>query len=220
MKVVLADGYNERVIRAAQEIVEDGIAVPVLIGREDKISEIAETHGLDLRGVEVVHPTVSDEVRHAYAEALYVSRKRKGLTRAEARSKMYQPSYFAGMMVRQGDADAVVYSSQGWDILKSKVLIALRTYHTQYPLRPGAPTQELRSRLGLSQPIYLKVLARLTGEDYLAEEGQHLRLPDHQVKLTPEMEQQLDRLLHHPAYDPHDREIPYANGETEQVNES
>ncbi|MCH8811752.1 MAG: NADP-dependent malic enzyme [Gemmatimonadetes bacterium] len=108
MKVVLADGYNERVIRAAQEIVEDGIAVPVLIGREDKISEIAETHGLDLRGVEVVHPTVSDEVRHAYAEALYVSRKRKGLTRAEARSKMYQPSYFAGMMVRQGDADAVV----------------------------------------------------------------------------------------------------------------
>jgi malate dehydrogenase (oxaloacetate-decarboxylating)(NADP+) len=108
MKVVLADGYNERVIRAAQEIVEDGIAVPVLIGREDKISEIAETHGLDLQGVEVVHPTVSDEVRHAYAEALYVSRKRKGLTRAEARSKMYQPSYFAGMMVRQGDADAVV----------------------------------------------------------------------------------------------------------------
>ena len=108
MKVVLADGYNERVIRAAQEIVEDGIAVPVLIGREDKINEIAETHGLDLQGVEVVHPTVSDEVRHAYAEALYVSRKRKGLTRAEARSKMYQPSYFAGMMVRQGDADAVV----------------------------------------------------------------------------------------------------------------
>ncbi len=108
MKVVLADGYNERVIRAAQEIVEDGIAAPVLIGREDKINEIAETHGLDLQGVEVVHPTVSDEVRHAYAEALYVSRKRKGLTRAEARSKMYQPSYFAGMMVRQGDADAVV----------------------------------------------------------------------------------------------------------------
>jgi len=108
MKVVLADGYNERVIRAAQEIVEEGIAAPVLIGREDKINEIAETHGLDLRGVEVVHPTVSDEVRHAYAEALYVSRKRKGLTRAEARSKMYQPSYFAGMMVRQGDADAVV----------------------------------------------------------------------------------------------------------------
>ncbi len=108
MKVVLADGYNERVIRAAQEIVEEGIAVPVLIGREKKIDKIVELHGLDLKGVEIAHPIVSDEVRHEYAEALYVSRKRKGLTRAEARSRMYQPSYFAGMMVRQGDADAMV----------------------------------------------------------------------------------------------------------------
>ena len=108
MKVVLADGYNERVIRAAQEIVEEGIAVPVLIGREKKINKIVELHGLDLEGVEIAHPIVSDEVRHEYAEALYASRKRKGLTRAEARSRMYQPGYFAGMMIRQGDADAMV----------------------------------------------------------------------------------------------------------------
>lgn len=108
MKVVLTDGYNERVIRAAQEIVEEGIAVPVLIGREAKVNDIAELHGLNLEGVEIVHPIVSEEVRHEYAEALYASRKRKGLTRAEARSRMYQLSYFAGMMVRQGDADAMV----------------------------------------------------------------------------------------------------------------
>jgi malate dehydrogenase (oxaloacetate-decarboxylating)(NADP+) len=108
MKVVLTDGYNERVIRAAQEIVEEGIATPVLIGRQSKINEIVELHGLDIEGVEIVHPTGSDEVRHTYAEALYASRKRKGLTRAEARSRMYQPGYFAGMMVRQGDADAMV----------------------------------------------------------------------------------------------------------------
>jgi malate dehydrogenase (oxaloacetate-decarboxylating)(NADP+) len=108
MKVVLADGYNERVIRAAQEIVEEGIAAPVLVGREKKINDIAELHGLDLKGVEIVHPTVNEEIRHEYAEALYTSRKRKGLTRAEARSRMYQPGYFAGMMVRQGDADAMV----------------------------------------------------------------------------------------------------------------
>ena len=108
MRVVLTDGYNERVIRAAQEIVEEAIAVPVLIGREKKINEIAELHGLDLEGVEIVHPTLSDDIRHQYAEALYASRERKGLTRAEARSRMYQPVDFAGMMVRQGDADAMV----------------------------------------------------------------------------------------------------------------
>ena len=108
MKVVLTDGYNERVIRAAQEIVEEGIAQPVLIGREVKVKAIAELHGLDLEGVEIVHPIVSEEIRHEYAEALYTSRKRKGLTRAEARSRMYQLNYFAGMMVVCGDADAMV----------------------------------------------------------------------------------------------------------------
>ena len=108
MKVVLTDGYNERVIRAAQEIVEEGIAQPVLIGREVKVNAIAELHGLDLEGVEIVHPIVSEEIRHEYAEALYTSRKRKGLTRAEARSRMYQLNYFAGMMVVCGDADAMV----------------------------------------------------------------------------------------------------------------
>ena len=108
MKVVLTDGYNERVIRAAQEIVEEGIAQPVLIGREVKVNAIAELHGLDLEGVEIVHPIVSEEIRHEYAEALYTSRKRKGLTRAEARSRMYQLNYYAGMMVVCGDADAMV----------------------------------------------------------------------------------------------------------------
>lgn len=52
------------------------------------------------------------------------------------------------------DSDAVVYSAQGWDILKSKVASALQLYHTQYPLRQGVPAQEIRSRLGLSQPVY------------------------------------------------------------------
>ena len=108
MKVVLTDGYNERVIRAAQEIVEEGIAAPLLIGREVKVNQIAELHGLDLGGVQIVHPIVSEEVRHEYAEALYASRKRKDLTRAEARSRMYQLNYFAGMMVRCGDAGPMV----------------------------------------------------------------------------------------------------------------
>ena len=108
MRVVLTDGYNERVIRACQQIVEDGVAIPVLIGREDKVQKICELHGLDITGTEIVHPVLSDEVRHEYAEELYGSRLRKGLTRIEARSRMYQPSYFAGMMIRRGDADAMV----------------------------------------------------------------------------------------------------------------
>ena len=99
--------------------------------------------------------------------------------------------------------DAVVYSAQGWDILKGKVRIALQTYHNRHPLRRGAPTQEIRSRTGLSQGIYLKALARLVEEGCLAEEGQQVRLPDHQVTLTPELERQATAYLQSLEQDPY-----------------
>ena len=55
-----------------------------------------------------------------------------------------------------GQGDAVVYSRRGWDILRNQAQVALQAYHNQYPLRRGAPPQELRSRLGVSQPVYLR----------------------------------------------------------------
>jgi selenocysteine-specific elongation factor len=89
-----------------------------------------------------------------------------------------------------GDSDAVVYSTQGWNILKSKVALALQRHHNQFPLRRGAPTQEIRSRLEVPQPVFLKAVARLTSEGFLAEDRTSIRLPDHEVSLTPQMEQQ------------------------------
>ena len=93
------------------------------------------------------------------------------------------------------DADAVVYSSQGWQVLKSRSFTILRTYHNQYPLRRGAPAPELRSRLGLSQPVYQRVLSMLEDQGSLVEERQSVRLPEHEVTLTPEMERQTGRYL-------------------------
>ena len=93
------------------------------------------------------------------------------------------------------DNDAVVYSAQGWDILKSKMFVALQTYHNQYPLRRGAPVQEIRSRLGVSHPIFTRALARLAGENYVVEEAPFLRLLDHQVSLTPKMQEQVSVYL-------------------------
>ncbi|MCH2505153.1 MAG: selenocysteine-specific translation elongation factor, partial [Dehalococcoidia bacterium] len=89
------------------------------------------------------------------------------------------------------DSDAVVYSTPGWNTMTGKLFQNLRAYHDQYPMRSGAPAQEVRSRSGLSQAIFLKVQARLTGQDYLEEDGTHLRLPDHEVSMTPEMEQKV-----------------------------
>ena len=118
--------------------------------------------------------------------------QRSNLSSEEALERALQLAE-AGDLVILGNLgtenDAVVYSAQGWDIFKGKVGVELQTYHHGYPLRRGAPTQEIRSRTGLSQAVYLKALARLVAEGYLVEEGQQLRLPDHQVTLSPELEQ-------------------------------
>ena len=93
------------------------------------------------------------------------------------------------------DNEAAVYSGQGWNILKSKLFVALRTYHNQYPLRRGVPVQEVRSRLGMAQPVFTRALTRLTSEGDVVETGQSLRLPGHQIALTPRMEQQVEGFL-------------------------
>ena len=101
------------------------------------------------------------------------------------------------------DSDAVVYSSQGWAVLKSKVASALRLYHTQYPLRQGAPAQEIRSRLDLSQPVYQRVLARLVEEQIVVDDRQSVRLPEHEITLTPKMEEEASAYLDSLQKDPY-----------------
>ena len=124
--------------------------------------------------------------------------QRSNLSSEEALERALQLAE-AGDLVILGNLgvenDAVVYSAQGWDIFKSRVAVELQTYHNSYPLRRGAPTQEIRSRTGLSQAVYLKALARLVAEGVLVEEGQQLRLPAHQVTLTPELEQRANGYL-------------------------
>ena len=109
------------------------------------------------------------------------------------------------------DGDAVVYSAQGWAVIRSKITSALQLYHTQYPLRQGAPTQEIRSRLDLSQPVYQRALVKLVEEGVVVDERQSLRLPDHEISLTPKMDQEaseyLDSLRKNPYSPPSDQKI-------------
>ena len=107
-RIVLADGYNERVLRAAAQVLEEGTARIVLIGKSEKIQRFASELGIDLDGTECIHPPAVEETRYAYADAFHKRRERKGLTLAEARARAYQPVYFAAMMVAAGDADAMV----------------------------------------------------------------------------------------------------------------
>jgi len=107
-RVVLPDGFSDRILRAAAQAVEEGVASPIVIGKREQIAARAVELGIDLTGVEVVHPAEEEELRERYAQALYRRRLRRGLTLAEARDQMSRSLHFAGMMVREGDADAMV----------------------------------------------------------------------------------------------------------------
>ncbi|ADD04087.1 malate dehydrogenase (oxaloacetate-decarboxylating) [Natrialba magadii ATCC 43099] len=104
--VALAEGENEKMIRAAYQIQEQGIAVPILIGDESEIRQTAASLGLDFEP-QVADPAVGDY--EDYADRLHELRARKGITRTEAGELIEGDSnYFGSVMVEQGDADALL----------------------------------------------------------------------------------------------------------------
>ena len=107
-RLVIPEGHNERVIRAAVEMVEGGVARPILMGRPATVRDKARSLGVDLSGVEVIFAVDEDEIRERYAEDLYRRRARKGLTLNEARQDMLKPLPYALQMVKLGDADALL----------------------------------------------------------------------------------------------------------------
>ena len=107
-RIVYPEGEHERVLRAAAQIVEEGIAHPVLIGHPERIRACAAAHGVELTGIETIPPQDYDLRVERYATKLFEKRQRKGLTMSEARARMRQPVYFGCMMVEEDDADGLV----------------------------------------------------------------------------------------------------------------
>ena len=107
-RLVIPEGHNERVIRAAAEMVEGGVARPILMGRPATVREKAKSLGVELSGVEVIFAVDEDETRERYAEDLYRRRARKGLTLNEARQDMLKPLPYALQMLNLGEADALL----------------------------------------------------------------------------------------------------------------
>ena len=107
-RVVFPEGHNDTVIRAASQMVDEGVARPILLGRPHRVHEKADALGISMDGVEIVYAAESDEDRRRWADRLFQKRGRKGLTLSEARWNMYKPVYFAASMVESGEADTMV----------------------------------------------------------------------------------------------------------------
>jgi len=104
-RVVLGEGTDEKMIRAAYQLVEQGIAEPVLLGDADQIEATRRRFGLEFDPV-VVDPETADI--DAYADRLYELRRRKGVTRREAEELVRNGNYLGSVMVETGDADAML----------------------------------------------------------------------------------------------------------------
>jgi malate dehydrogenase (oxaloacetate-decarboxylating)(NADP+) len=105
-RVAFAEGEEQKVIRAAYQIKEEGIATPVLIGRQSVIDEQLQNLGLEYKP-QVIDPEKFDKLE-SYTKAYYELRQRKGVSVADMPKLMRDPNVFGSLMVKLGDADAFV----------------------------------------------------------------------------------------------------------------
>ena len=105
-RVVFAEGEEDKIIRAAAQVEEEGIAKPILIGSAEVIKEKTERLGLRCCP-ESINPADFERIDE-YAKAFYEIRQRKGVTLKDAYKLVQDPSILGPMMVKMGDADAVV----------------------------------------------------------------------------------------------------------------
>jgi malate dehydrogenase (oxaloacetate-decarboxylating)(NADP+) len=106
-RVAFPEGEDVKIIRAARILVDDGIAVPILLGRKERIRDTAESLNISLDGIQVEEPMTSAH-RDRYAQHLWQKRQRKGLSLVEANQRIARANVFGSVMVALGDADALV----------------------------------------------------------------------------------------------------------------
>jgi malate dehydrogenase (oxaloacetate-decarboxylating)(NADP+) len=109
-RVVFAEGDNLKILKAAEAVMEEGVAQPILLGPEDKIRAMIAEGEFSLEGVTIIDPRVDShlEERQRYGKAYFEKRMRKGMTLNEAERTMRERNYFGAMLVESGAADALI----------------------------------------------------------------------------------------------------------------
>jgi len=109
-KVVFAEADHYKILKAAQVVRNEGIAIPVLLGNKEKIERIAHENSIRIEGMEIINPRSVEQAERVleYGDMFYKMRQRRGFTIFEAREIMRERNYFGSMMVHGGEADALV----------------------------------------------------------------------------------------------------------------
>ena len=110
-RIVLPESSDERVIRAASQILKEDLAQVILVGNQEAIMHSAKAYEVSLSGVKIVDP-YNFERLNDYVNKLVELRSKKGMTPEEAKKLLQtDPNFFGAMLVKMGDADGMVSGS-------------------------------------------------------------------------------------------------------------
>jgi len=162
-RIVFPEGDQEKIIRAAKILIDEGLAHPILLVRQEEIAPLLEKYHIDRTKLTIIDITSSPHYNQ-YAQRFAELRQRDGITVADARRILNSRNYFAMMMLDQGDADGVI--------------AGLRAY---YPATLRPALQILKTRPG----------ARWVSGAYLLmfKGGRTIVLADTTVNINPTAEQ-------------------------------
>jgi len=162
-RIVFPEGDQEKIIRAAKILIDEGLAHPILLVRQEEIAPLLEKYHIDRTKLTIIDITASPH-QNQYAQRFAELRRRDGITVADARRILNSRNYFAMMMLDQGHADGVISG--------------LRAY---YPATLRPALQILKTRPG----------ARWVSGAYLLmfKGGRTLVLADTTVNINPTAEQ-------------------------------
>ncbi|MEA3495376.1 MAG: NADP-dependent malic enzyme [Bacteroidota bacterium] len=109
-RLVFAEAENYKILKAAEIVNNEEIAIPILLGEEKKIRKIIKENKLEINGVEIINPRSEKEAKRVeeFAKDFYECRKRKGITLQFARDQMRHRNYFGPKLVKNGYADAML----------------------------------------------------------------------------------------------------------------
>ena len=109
-KVVFAEAENYKILKAAEIIYNEKLAIPLLLGNKEIIEDLIELNDLELKGIEIMDPKSKEvkDLRFQFANLYWKKRHRKGVTLSSAKDVMLHRNYFGPMLVETNYADAMI----------------------------------------------------------------------------------------------------------------
>jgi phosphate acetyltransferase len=141
--IVLPEGTEERILRAAEILTLRGVARLTLLGDKNAIEQDIQALGLHLEAVDIIDPLYS-ELRDRYAESYFTARKHKGISREMAHDTLADVSYFGTMMVYHDDADGMVSGA---------------VHTTQHTIRPAFEVIKTKPGTSIVSSVFFMCLA-------------------------------------------------------------